>query len=205
MGFCCSDTKGWWSLSSIYTFPLRHELEFLVRHTLRHVPWLLLGLDTQLVSTPQFGQTIFVSRRVGLCRIFSRKLIRSVKLLRGLPYKQFTYDAAVAKVQLPYSLDHDEPWSWFQNVDCRWLQCHWATFIQVCKYNLFLLILQYDRYRMASRFQSWHVQPKEEIAYEKAATEVWPSHGVLCVLGVKWEDQMLAMAINGHFYFVWQV
>ena len=85
MGFCCSDTKGWWSLSSIYTFPLRHELEFLVRHTLRHVPWLLLGLDTQLVSKPQFGQMIFVSRRVGLCRIFSRKLIRSVKLLRRLP------------------------------------------------------------------------------------------------------------------------
>lgn len=73
------------------------------------------------------------------------------------------------------------------------------------EYHLLLLMLEYHKCRMASRFQSWHVQPKEEIAYEKAATEVWPSHGVLCVLSVKWEDKTLAMAINGYLYFVWHV
>lgn len=89
--------------------------------------------------------------------------------------------------------------------DCSVIGPHWSS-KSACtsprsfyEYHLLLLMLEYHKCRMASRFQSWHVQPKEEIAYEKAATEVWPSHGVLCVLGVKWEDRMLAMAINGKF------
>lgn len=97
----------------LYNLPRRHELEFLVRHTLRHVPWLLLGLDTQLVSKPQFGQTIFVLRRVVQDQA-PTSWSNQWSVWEGCHTNSLiTYDAAVAKVQLPYSLDHDEPWSWF--------------------------------------------------------------------------------------------
>ena len=159
--------------------------------------WALTPIGLKESQSPNSAKLFLCSS--GCAGSSSRKLTRSViseaceRVVTKTVY--LTYDAAVAKVQLPYSLDHDEPCSCFQNVeyadDCSVIGPHGSSksanspgsFYQ---YHPLLLILQCHRCRMASRFESWHVQPKEEIAYEKAATEVWPGHGVLCVLSVKW-------------------